>query len=88
MWEVVTLGMPPYPGIMTTNLCEFLKAKNIMSQPECCPNEFYELMKMCWCYDPDQRPTFQTLVERIEYMIRCKTKVNLIPNLPRETRSF
>ena len=66
------MGGLPYPGIRARDLYEFLKERNIMQQPECCPNEFYELMKMCWCYDPDQRPTFQALVERIEYIIRCK----------------
>ena len=82
LWEIVTFGTPPYPGVRATDLSEFLKDRNIMPQPERCPNEFYELMRMCWFYDPDQRPTFQALVEQIKYIMRCKTKVNSFVQLP------
>ena len=39
----------------------FLKSGKILSQPDGCPDKVYELMKLCWKQDPDERPAFKHL---------------------------
>lgn len=36
-----------------------------MEQPETCPDEFYKLMLDCWEDEPDMRPIFAKIYNRI-----------------------
>lgn len=36
-----------------------------MPQPEDCPVTLYDIMLLCWHSDPDERPTFMELQERL-----------------------
>ena len=40
-----------------------------MEQPESCPDEFYSLMVDCWEEEPDMRPVFSKIYERIRNII-------------------
>ncbi len=40
----------------------------ILSLPQSVPDEIKELVETCWQSDPDLRPEFEEIVERIEEM--------------------
>ena len=40
-----------------------------MEQPDSCPDEFYRLMRDCWEEEPDMRPVFAKIYERIRNII-------------------
>ena len=42
----------------------------VLPNPNICPAEVYQLMVSCWCFEPDERPTFTTI---------CKTLDELTP---------
>ncbi|XP_065669835.1 vascular endothelial growth factor receptor kdr-like isoform X2 [Hydra vulgaris] len=69
MWEVMTLGGSPYPGLPTKDLTEYLIAGHRMAQPQFCPNEIYVLMRECWNEDWTLRPAFADIVTRVANII-------------------
>ena len=69
LWEIFTLGGSPYPGISTDEFLSFLKSKRKMDQPDSCPDEFYKLMLDCWEDEPEMRPIFAKIYERIGNLI-------------------
>ncbi|ESO98472.1 hypothetical protein LOTGIDRAFT_54120, partial [Lottia gigantea] len=61
LWEIVTLGGCPYPGIPNEDLFKLLKDGYRMEKPENCGNELYQMMLACWHPTPSNRPTFKQL---------------------------
>ncbi|XP_078254926.1 tyrosine-protein kinase Mer isoform X2 [Rhinoraja longicauda] len=61
MWEIVTQGMTPYPGIQNHEIYEYLQANHRLKQPSDCLDEVYEVMYSCWRHDPADRPNFSNL---------------------------
>ncbi|XP_067841407.1 tyrosine-protein kinase Mer [Heptranchias perlo] len=61
MWEIVTRGMTPYPGIQNHEIYDYLQADHRLKQPSDCLDELYEIMYSCWRLDPADRPTFANL---------------------------
>jgi serine/threonine protein kinase len=41
LWEVVTLGGSPYPGILPDMLISMHNSGYVMPQPSLCPNDMY-----------------------------------------------
>ncbi|XP_031555241.1 fibroblast growth factor receptor 2-like [Actinia tenebrosa] len=66
MWEIVTFGGSPYPGVPLEKLFELLKSGYRMEQPVNCDDEMYALMIQCWHEDPARRPTFNQLVKELD----------------------
>lgn len=56
----------PYTGLLAKGIIEYLKKRKILSRPEGCPNEIYDLMKSCWNLDPEKRPPFADLLVCLE----------------------
>ncbi|GLH10125.1 Fibroblast growth factor receptor homolog 1, partial [Gryllus bimaculatus] len=69
LWELVTLGASPYPGVAVHNLFHLLKAGYRMQRPENCSPALYRLMRLCWHENPDERPTFKELMAIFEKML-------------------
>ncbi|CAG9540504.1 unnamed protein product [Cercopithifilaria johnstoni] len=65
MFEIVTLGGSPYPGIQPNDMLEHLDAGGRMEQPDNCPNEYYEVMRSCWAQEPSSRPDFGTIRQKL-----------------------
>ncbi|XP_071800330.1 tyrosine-protein kinase receptor Tie-1-like isoform X2 [Asterias amurensis] len=63
LWEIVTFGGTPYPGIQTKNLADHLLDGYRMPQPENCPDDIYALMLKCWRKDSNKRPSFREITE-------------------------
>ncbi|XP_017778109.1 PREDICTED: tyrosine-protein kinase receptor torso-like isoform X1 [Nicrophorus vespilloides] len=58
LWEIVTLGENPYPGISIQELLTFLREGHRMACPIYCTGDIYSLMTNCWHANPNNRPTF------------------------------
>lgn len=69
VWEIVTFGGSPYPGIPVENLYGLLKSGYRMKRPINCDRELYQLMLDCWNEFADKRPTFPKLVHKFDQMI-------------------
>ncbi|XP_078358900.1 fibroblast growth factor receptor 4-like [Oculina patagonica] len=69
VWEIVTFGGSPYPGVPLENLFELLKSGYRMEQPLNCPDNMYKIMLKCWQDSPTQRPTFEELVQEFDAML-------------------
>ncbi|XP_038048455.1 tyrosine-protein kinase receptor Tie-1-like [Patiria miniata] len=61
LWEVVSLGATPYPGMSCAELYERLPLGYRMEAPLNCDEEVYNIMRHCWRDRPHDRPTFEQL---------------------------
>lgn len=66
MWELFSLGSDPYTG-MEANQNLFLKICDgyRLEKPEYSTNGIYSFMLSCWNVDPEKRPLFQELGEKL-----------------------
>ncbi|XP_047362057.1 proto-oncogene tyrosine-protein kinase receptor Ret isoform X1 [Vespa velutina] len=69
LWELVTLGASPYPGVDVHNLYNLLKAGYRMEKPANCSQQLYKLMVSCWHEEPGMRPSFKELTCHWERML-------------------
>ncbi|XP_056423188.1 tyrosine-protein kinase Mer isoform X2 [Hyla sarda] len=70
MWEIVTRGMTPYPGVQNHEIYDYLLQGHRLKQPADCMDELYELMYLCWRTDPVDRPTFTELKYKLEKFLQ------------------
>ncbi|KAJ8359826.1 hypothetical protein SKAU_G00163510 [Synaphobranchus kaupii] len=61
MWEIVTRGMTPYPGVQNHEIYDYLLEGHRLKQPSDCLDELYEIMYTCWRADPVDRLFFLQL---------------------------
>ncbi|XP_044256140.1 fibroblast growth factor receptor homolog 1-like isoform X2 [Tribolium madens] len=70
LWEIMTLGGTPYPSVPSVEkLFQLLRNGHRMEKPPCCSLEIYILMRECWSYKPNERPTFSQLVEDLDRIL-------------------
>ncbi|XP_066584360.1 proto-oncogene tyrosine-protein kinase receptor Ret [Prorops nasuta] len=69
LWELVTLGASPYPGVDVHNLYNLLKVGYRMERPANCSPQLYRLMISCWHDEPGMRPSFKELTCNWERML-------------------
>ncbi|XP_034533076.1 tyrosine-protein kinase receptor TYRO3-like isoform X1 [Notolabrus celidotus] len=66
MWEILSRGRTPYPGVNNHELLDLLRSGFRMKPPEECDNRLYEVMRSCWDEDPILRPAFGALVQTLK----------------------
>ncbi|XP_060592485.1 proto-oncogene tyrosine-protein kinase ROS-like isoform X2 [Ruditapes philippinarum] len=66
MWEVVTFGQQPYPARTNIDVLHFVRSAGRLDRPESCPEDFYQLMCKCWSFEPEDRPSFAFLLQKLE----------------------
>ena len=70
LWEIFTLAkQQPYHDKEDQAVIDnALKGKDrlLMSKPEDCPDEIYEVMLRCWVHDPTKRATFAELYDTLK----------------------
>ena len=66
LFELITYGRPPYPGLNNTEVLEALKEGFCMPCPKGCPEQLYDIMRDCWRNNTATRPTFESLHWRME----------------------
>ncbi|XP_030060839.1 proto-oncogene tyrosine-protein kinase receptor Ret [Microcaecilia unicolor] len=86
LWEIVTLGGNPYPGIAPERLFNLLKTGYRMEKPENCSEEMYNLMLRCWKQEPDKRPTFGEISKELEkLMVKSRDYLDLAASTPSDS---
>ncbi|KAG8135202.1 hypothetical protein E2320_008244 [Naja naja] len=86
LWEIVTLGGNPYPGIAPERLFNLLKTGYRMEKPENCSEEMYNLMLHCWKQEPDKRPTFAEISKELEkMMVKSRDYLDLAASTPSDS---
>ena len=66
LYEVITYGRFPYPGMTNAQTLEALQQGYRMPAPQNCPDKLYNIMLDCWREEPETRPTFETLQWQLE----------------------
>ncbi|KAM6162049.1 tyrosine-protein kinase STYK1 isoform 2-T2 [Erethizon dorsatum] len=70
LYEIVTLGAPPYPEVPPTSILQYLQRRKIMKRPSSCTHTMYNIMKSCWRWSEDSRPFPKELHSRLEAAAR------------------
>ncbi|XP_038046740.1 uncharacterized protein LOC119720942 [Patiria miniata] len=84
LWELVTLGSHPYPGLSCAEILEDLQRGIRLKKPTHCSDEIYQVMKDCWEHRPEKRPDFEMLHQRIEAMLANASGYLLMSNFSAE----
>lgn len=66
LYEMVTYGLVPYPKISIADIYTFLEEGGRMERPPSCPPKVYQLMRRCWEWDPERRPTFKEIRQELD----------------------
>ncbi|XP_027028480.2 tyrosine-protein kinase SRK3 [Tachysurus fulvidraco] len=67
--EIVTYGNDPYPDLDKAACIQAVQRGYRMKRPADCPETLYDIMLLCWNHNPDERPTFMDLQERLLKLI-------------------
>ncbi|KAB1280558.1 Muscle; skeletal receptor tyrosine-protein kinase [Camelus dromedarius] len=71
LWEIFSYGLQPYYGMAHEEVIYYVRDGNILSCPEDCPLELYNLMRLCWSKLPTDRPSFTSIHRILERMGGC-----------------
>ncbi|KAM5126916.1 ALK tyrosine kinase receptor-like, partial [Mantella aurantiaca] len=66
LWEIFSLGYMPYPSKSNQEVLEFVTSGGRMDPPKNCPGPVYRIMTQCWQHQPEDRPHFSMILERID----------------------
>ncbi|CAF2321888.1 unnamed protein product [Rotaria sp. Silwood2] len=66
VWEIFSYGRCPYPRIPANDVLLNLKQGHRMEPPDGCPQEVGDIMRQAWLADPDRRPSFSQVLERLK----------------------
>ena len=66
LWELFSLARTPYPGVQADeSFARKLESGYRMSKPPFSTDDLYKVMKDCWLSEPELRPTFNELAEKM-----------------------
>lgn len=77
LWEVMSLGYMPYPGRGNQEVMQLVTSGGRLEAPPGCPGPAHRIMVQCWNANPDERPTFATVLERIGYCMQDPDVLNM-----------
>ncbi|XP_042898990.1 tyrosine-protein kinase Shark isoform X2 [Parasteatoda tepidariorum] len=63
LWEAVSYGEKPYHGMIGRDILKMFERNERLMKPESCPESAYNLMRRCWEYKAEDRPTFAEIYE-------------------------
>ncbi|XP_029430824.1 insulin-like growth factor 1 receptor isoform X2 [Rhinatrema bivittatum] len=66
LWEIATLVEQPYQGMSNEQVLRFVMEGGLLEKPDNCPDMLFELMRMCWQYNPKMRPSFLEIINGIK----------------------
>ncbi|XP_042883083.1 tyrosine kinase receptor Cad96Ca-like [Penaeus japonicus] len=82
MWEIVTLGSTPYPGMGAAEVMRKVKEGYRLEKPEHCRREIYNIMYYCWDKDSKERPSFTELVHTLEGLLMSEVEYIELDRFP------
>uniref|UniRef100_A0A096MHA1 Tyrosine-protein kinase STYK1-like n=1 Tax=Poecilia formosa TaxID=48698 RepID=A0A096MHA1_POEFO len=65
LYEMVSLGDPPFAHIMSTELLQYLQRGKTLKRPTNCSNTLYSMMKSCCSWSPQGRPSVTGLIRML-----------------------
>ncbi|KAK1171236.1 hypothetical protein AOXY_G5984 [Acipenser oxyrinchus oxyrinchus] len=68
LWEIVTLGKQPYPAYSNLEVLHLVQSGGRLPSPTNCPDDIYDLMQKCWHKEPNMRPSFRYIQDRVEQL--------------------
>uniref|UniRef100_A0A671P8V3 Tyrosine-protein kinase receptor n=1 Tax=Sinocyclocheilus anshuiensis TaxID=1608454 RepID=A0A671P8V3_9TELE len=77
LWEIFSLGYMPYPSRSNQEVLEFVTNGGRMDPPKNCPGPVYRIMTQSWQHQPEDRPNFSTILERVDYCLQDPDVVNV-----------
>eukprot|EP00049_Salpingoeca_infusionum_P011470 m.199363 g.199363 ORF g.199363 m.199363 type:complete len:677 (-) comp14939_c0_seq4:264-2294(-) len=79
LWELVTFGKTPYSTMTNPQVVEAVCDEEYrLPKPISCPQELYAVMMDCWEEEPEDRPSFQQLLETLVKMIPSMSSVPIV----------
>ncbi|XP_056621514.1 insulin-like growth factor 1a receptor [Triplophysa dalaica] len=66
LWEIATLAEQPYQGMSNEQVLRFVMEGGLLDKPDNCPDMLFELMRMCWQFNPKMRPSFLEIINSIK----------------------
>ncbi|XP_077341503.1 ALK tyrosine kinase receptor-like [Lithobates pipiens] len=76
LWEIFSLGYMPYPSKSNQEVLEFVTSGGRMDPPKNCPGPVYRIMTQCWQHQPEDRPQFSMVLERVDYCTQDPDVIN------------
>uniref|UniRef100_A0A8D8PU59 ALK tyrosine kinase receptor n=4 Tax=Cacopsylla melanoneura TaxID=428564 RepID=A0A8D8PU59_9HEMI len=78
LWEIMSLGYMPYTGCANREVMQLVKSGGRLEPPSNCPLPIYAIMTSCWNPDPEKRPNFGVILERLDYCMQDPDVVNAL----------
>ncbi|XP_044027905.1 tyrosine-protein kinase STYK1 [Siniperca chuatsi] len=66
LYEMVTLGDPPFAQLMVTELLQYLQRGKHLKRPATCSNSLYSIIKSCCHWTPQQRLSMSELIRKLQ----------------------
>ncbi|KAM3858544.1 tyrosine-protein kinase STYK1 [Diretmus argenteus] len=66
LYEMVTLGDPPFAQIMASELLQFLQRGKTLKRPVTCSNSLYSVIRSCCQWSPQQRLSMPELIRKLQ----------------------
>ncbi|KAF3697265.1 Tyrosine-protein kinase STYK1 [Channa argus] len=82
LYELVTLGCPPYPELEPLSVLPKIQASYRMRRPHNCGGSLYDLMKYCWMWSFKDRPSFSAIIKLLDSSLHlADTKPIWVPEV-------
>ena len=72
LWEIMTMGESPFKDVPIEAFPDALNNGIYPSQPINCPVNVYTIMLECWRFFPEERPTWDLLVNAMHNLCASK----------------
>lgn len=69
LYEIITFGGIPYPAFNNKEVFEQVTRGYRMPCPPKCPEFLHNIMMECWSEEPENRPTFKSVKQRLDSSI-------------------
>ncbi|KAF7281667.1 hypothetical protein GWI33_004443 [Rhynchophorus ferrugineus] len=76
LWEIMKMGFMPYTGCTNREVMDLVIQGGRLDRPENCPGPIYGIMTSCWHPQPEDRPSFATIMERLGYCSQDPDVIN------------
>jgi len=61
IWEILMYGIKPFQGVKNNDVIGKIENGERLPLPSGCPPSLYNIMCVCWSYEPSKRPSFAEL---------------------------
>ncbi|XP_077985513.1 tyrosine kinase receptor Cad96Ca-like [Glandiceps talaboti] len=75
-WEIFSKGCEPFEGLTEIDVTNRVLNGNTLERPKHCPEDVYLVVSSCWKKEPNERNSFNTIVEELLKLKKKCSKVN------------